>query len=140
MRLVVLAIALVVAPLAAAAEPTLTEAQAIGAARAWVRAAQAGNAGTLAKLSTLPLPVDIQMEGCKLDKTVSKAELARHTACLKKSIGKVKWRDDRWKGALKDGAWQVEQTLGDEGLWHITLAIIAGHVVRVQASFSFGGQ
>lgn len=122
----------------ASAEPTLTEAQAIAAAKAWVKAVRAGNTAALVKLSALPLPVDVKMDGCKLDKTVGKGELAKHTPCLQKSIGKVKWRDDRWHGALHEGAWQVEQTLGDES-FHIALAVSAGRVVRVQASFSFAG-
>ena len=122
----------------ASAEPTLTEAQAIAAAKAWVKAVRAGNVAALAKLSAAPLPVAVDMQGCKLDKTVGKGELAKHAPCLQKSIGKVKWRDDRWHGALRDGAWHVEQTLADES-FHIALAVSAGRVVRVQASFSFAG-
>ena len=115
----------------ASAEPTLTEPQAITAAKAWVKAVRSGNTAVLAKLSALPLPVDVKMEGCKLEKMVGKGELAKHAACLQKSIGKVKWREDRWHGALRDGAWHVEQTLDDS--LHIDLAVAAGRVVRVQA-------
>ena len=131
MRLAV--IALLLAPLAAAAEPTLTEAQAITAAKAWVRAARAGNTAALAKVSAVPMFVAIQMDGCKLDTTVLKGELAKHAACLKKSIGTVAWRDERWRGAMRDGAWMVEQTPADESSHHIALAVAGGRVVRVQA-------
>ena len=136
MRALVIVVLLLVSTVAAA-EPTLTATQAIAAAKAWVKAVRAGNTVALAKLSALPLPVDVKMEGCKLDKTVGKGELAKHAACLQKSIGKVKWRDERWHGALRDGAWHVEQTLDES--FHIDLAVAAGRVVRVQASFSFAG-
>ena len=115
----------------ASAEPTLTEPQAIAAAKAWVKAVRAGNTVALAKLSAVPLPVDVRLDGCKLEKMVGKGELAKHAPCLQKSIGKVKWRDERWRGSLRDGAWHVEQTL-DESI-HIDLAVAAGRVVRVQA-------
>ena len=117
----------------AAAEPTLTEAQAITAAKAWMKAVRVGNTAALTKLSAVPLPVAVDMQGCKLDKMVGKGELAKHAPCLQKSIGKAKWRDDRWRGALRDGAWHVEQTLADQS-FHIDLAVSAGRVVRVQAS------
>ena len=116
----------------ASAEPTLTEPQAVAAAKAWMKAVRAGNTAALAKLSALPLPVAVDMTGCKLEKMVGKGELAKHAGCLQKSIGKAKWRDDRWRGALREGAWHVEQTLGDAS-FHIDLAVSAGRVVRVQA-------
>jgi len=129
-RALVLILVLLASP--AAAEPTLTAPQAIASAKAWVKAVRAANTVALAKLSALPLPVDVKMDGCKLEKMVGKGELAKHAACLQKSIGKVKWREDGWHGALRDGAWHVEQTLADDSL-HIDLAVAAGRVVRVQA-------
>ena len=81
MRLLVIAMLLLARPPGAAAEPTLTEAQAITAAKAWVRAVRAGNAAALAKLSAVPMFVAVQMDGCKLDTTVQKGQLAKHAAC-----------------------------------------------------------
>jgi len=129
----VIAMLLLAPPRGAAAEPTLTEAQAITAAKAWVRAVRAGNAAALAKLSAVPMFVAVQMDGCKLDTTVQRGQLAKHAACLKKSIGTVAWRDERWRGAMRDGAWTVEQTPGDDSPHHIALAVAGGRVVRVQA-------